>query len=194
MISGAEVANALTGAWRLANRDRGGMRYFDASLGGFWRSFYAAALCAPGYALIVWERLADRLAPDGALHAVLVEGIVYVIGWVAFPLAAYYLVEALDRGRQYLGYIVAYNWANVLQVALYVVAVLVISTGLTPQPLEGALALGITLAVLLYQFYIARIALDLPALPASAMVALDFVLSLLLYALVEMLVAADLAA
>ena len=43
MITAREVSYGLFGAWRLAHLDRRGMEYFDTSIDGFWRSFWAAA-------------------------------------------------------------------------------------------------------------------------------------------------------
>ena len=51
--STTEIAYAFYGAWRLAHLDASGLKYFDTSLDGFWKSFFAAVLVAPAYALIV---------------------------------------------------------------------------------------------------------------------------------------------
>ena len=48
-----EIAYALYGAWRLARLDSGGMGYFDRSIAGFWKSFFAALLVAPGHILLL---------------------------------------------------------------------------------------------------------------------------------------------
>ena len=46
-----EVLGALYGAYRLARIDPAGMTYFNLSFEGFWRSFFAAVLVAPAYAV-----------------------------------------------------------------------------------------------------------------------------------------------
>ena len=51
-----ETLRALYGAYRLARLDAGGMAYFDSSIGGFWRSFFAAVLVVPFYALLLVMR------------------------------------------------------------------------------------------------------------------------------------------
>ena len=53
----AEIERSLTGAWRLFLGKPDAMRFFDASVEGFWRSFGAIVLVAPLYALTA---LADR--------------------------------------------------------------------------------------------------------------------------------------
>ncbi len=193
MIDTREIVSSLFGAWRLVHRDSGGLRYFDVSLAGFWRSFFAAVVAFPGYAILVLVRIGDRLTAEGALHALTLEAFAYAIGWTAFPLAAYYAVRLFNRERRYLGYIIAYNWAAVLQVALYVPTVLLVSFGVFPKPLDTVIALAVTIAVMVYQYYIARVALEVVPAQAVGFVVLDLVISLVLHAVVEALQAPDLA-
>ena len=60
MPSLAEVARAIYGAWRLMLFDADGMTFFDLSTGGFWRSFFAAVVVAPLYAVLVVIDLGAR--------------------------------------------------------------------------------------------------------------------------------------
>ena len=39
-----EVARSIFAAWRIARFDAGAMNYFNLTLEGFWRSFFAAGL------------------------------------------------------------------------------------------------------------------------------------------------------
>ena len=41
------VIRSIYGAWRLALLDPSGLNWFDVSIEGFWRSFFAAAIVAP---------------------------------------------------------------------------------------------------------------------------------------------------
>jgi hypothetical protein len=52
-----EVLRSIYGAYRLAWLDRSGMSQLNLSVEGFWRSFFAAILVAPGYALLVAQDL-----------------------------------------------------------------------------------------------------------------------------------------
>src|SRR5262245_7482637 len=47
MLTLAEIGPAIFGTWRLAHFDPDGLRYFDRSIRGFWRSFRVAVLVAP---------------------------------------------------------------------------------------------------------------------------------------------------
>ncbi|MCZ6467897.1 MAG: hypothetical protein O6829_11555, partial [Alphaproteobacteria bacterium] len=119
MLSAREAATSLYGAYRLARFDARGMTYFETSLAGFWRSFYAAVIVAPVFAVLLAMRYAAGGEATDEVRFASVEAIAYVIAWVAFPLVMVSLARLLDREERYLGYIVAYNWASVLQNGLY---------------------------------------------------------------------------
>src|SRR5690606_8518675 len=85
MISSAEIAVSMRGAVRLALRDPAGLAFFDTSIAGFWRSFMAAVLALPAYALLLAARDESAGPPLDDPGVLLVEGIAYVIGWFAFP-------------------------------------------------------------------------------------------------------------
>jgi len=51
-VPASEVARSLYAVWRLLNWDSGAIRYFDGTRGAAIRSFWAAAIGAPLYAVI----------------------------------------------------------------------------------------------------------------------------------------------
>jgi hypothetical protein len=179
-----EVSLGLFGAWRLAHLDPRGMEYFDRSIDGFWRSFWAAAVMAPAYILIVALRLIERPTTSGSLRIALVEIIGYAIGWTAFPLAAWYMLRALDKQDRYFGYIVAYNWANVLQICVYLPVTALSAAGGLPDAVMSVLALGATAAVVFYQYFIARTALQVDMPIAAGIVFIDLMIGILLHGLI----------
>jgi hypothetical protein len=179
-----EISLGLFGAWRLAHLDPRGMDYFDRSVEGFWRSFWAAAVMAPAYALIVALRLIERPTTSGPLRIALIEIIGYVIGWTAFPLAAWYLLQALGKQDRYFGYIVAYNWANVLQICIYLPVTALNAAGGMPDAVMSVLALAATAAVVFYQYFIARTALQVDMPIAAGIVFMDLMLGILLHGLI----------
>ena len=170
----------LTGAWRLARLDPGGLRYFDATLEGFWQSFQAAVIAAPIYVLLILLRVDEHPLSDDPLRALLIEAIGYVISWTAFPLVVWYVTRALNVSQRYFTYMVAYNWAVVLQVVAYLPVAVLAALGVMPSGTVTILALVVTAAVLYYQFFIARTALQVDVLPAIGLVALSFMLDLVL--------------
>jgi len=178
MVTLAELGPALYGAWRLAHFDAGGMRYFDRSVHGFWRSFWAPVLQAPGVALLTAVHFADMHVGGGWLGAVLAEAISYVIGVVAFPLAAFYLTRFIDREPEYLGFIVAYNWMGLLQLGVVLPAVLIEASGILPSDGGSLLVWTAQIAVLVYEWFVVRTALRLPGFGAAGIVVIDLLLSL----------------
>ena len=89
MLNTRELAASVYGAYRLARLDPNGLRFFDASPAGARRSFYAAAIVAPFYALMLAVG-APEPASD-TLRFSLVEGIAYVLSWVAYPVIVEWL-------------------------------------------------------------------------------------------------------
>ncbi len=98
----------------------------------------------------------------------------------AFPLAAWYLANALGKSPRYTTYIVAYNWANVLQIAAFVPVAALAASELAPDTFIVLAALLLTGLVIYYQFFIVRTALEIEPLPALGFVAIDLVLGLLI--------------
>lgn len=180
MISTREATVALYGAWRLARFDETGLRYFDNTVEAFWRSFQAALVVLPAYAILIMLRMAENPPTAGAPTVIIVQAIAYVAGWFAFPFVMYYVTGWADRRPFFCRYIVAYNWATVLQITLFLVLAVVAATGILPEAMVPLLILVATLAILVYQGFIARVALDVPVWGAAGIVLLDIVVSLLL--------------
>ncbi len=174
--SAVEIAYGLYGAWRLARLDPAGMNFLDRSLEGFWKSFFAAVLAAPAHVLILLLQLADLRISAGPLRVVVVESLIYVISWLAFPFVMFYLTQTLGRAKEYQGFVVAYNWAQLIQLLLVLPAVLVIAGNWLPGAIANLLYIGVLAAVLGYEWFIARTALALSGVGAAGVVALAFVL------------------
>ena len=79
-----EIVSSLEGAWGLARRDPAALQRFNLSVDGFWNSFYAAVICAPGYLLLVAQQYVQRGSEAGAGTIIIVETLAYAIGWLVF--------------------------------------------------------------------------------------------------------------
>lgn len=184
MPSREEIERALWGAWLLLRRDPAAFAQFDLSVEGFWRSFFAAVLAAPAYAVLVVDQhmLRGTDAGVGALAAS--EVLAYGLGWVHFPLVALFLTRWFDLTDRYVPLIVASNWAAVLQVAFFL-GVLAFSK-LMPPALAAVLLTAATLAVLTYQWLVIRISLEsTPGLALGFLVA-DMVASWIINLLIDL--------
>jgi hypothetical protein len=181
MLTLREVSYGLYGAWRLARLDGNAMKWFDRSVGGVLRSFWAAAICYPGFVLLLAMRAdPEQIEGHGLVRIILVESIGYVIIWTAYPLMALPFCRWLANEERAFGFVIAYNWAQVLQMA-----VLLPIAGLSALNIASAEA-GVYaevltyLALLVYEWFIARIALGAGGLPATALVLLDVLLGAML--------------
>jgi hypothetical protein len=178
MPTRAEVMRALDGAYRLARMDPSGMTLFDLSVDGFWRSFFAAVVALPGYAILITHELAVAPESDGLFGRILVRAVTYLVAWAAFPIAALILCRVLDVAGYYVPLIIAMNWAAVLQTYAFVAGLLaaLILPGLLATPLNLAI-LG---AVIFYQWFVIRTALQVSGPQALVFLLVDLVLSVLI--------------
>src|SRR5438874_4851622 len=130
---------------------------------------------------------AAHWAASGAPRIVIVETIGYVISWVAFPLLMLPLSRWLGREDRFLPFMVAYNWSQLPQTALFVILAAESAAGLLPHTLAQFADLAAAVAVLLYEWYIARVALAVSASQAVPVVLLDLVLGSVLSRITEAL-------
>ncbi len=179
MISTREIVYSVYGAWRLARLDRGGMRHFDISLEGYWRSFFAALIVAPAHIALVLIEGGPGAEESEWLGFWLVKAIAYAAGWTAWPLVMFYIAKAIDREPAYLGYIVAYNWAQIVAAGLFFLVAIVATTMLPAGAVEATFFLT-TMLLLAYQWFIARAALDIGGGLAAGLVILDLVVSVMI--------------
>lgn len=176
MIDRQAFAKAMTGSVMLMTGNSAGLAQFDLSVDGFWRSFQAAIVTAPAYALLLvaqphrggevglggWQ-----LATSGALT--------FVFGWLLFPLIALVLCRYYDLSQRYVTLIVAVNWTAVPQIMVFLLAVL-LSLAL-PAPIATLLLLMTTVAVMYIQWFVIRTALATNALTAIGFLVLDIILN-----------------
>lgn len=182
--SRVEIARSLTGAWRLLLLDPGAMGQFDVSIGGFRRSFFAAILVAPLYVVRGYlDPAAIEVEAAGVGHAV-AQVIAYVLAWAAFPVAMIFIARFLDLRGAYVGFIVALNWARVLQAVLLLAVSGAAAVAGAPSDFLTVTAFG---AVLAYQWVVTRTALATTGLTAAALVIIDALLESLTVALVDVL-------
>jgi hypothetical protein len=184
MITAGDIFAGVFGAWRLARRDPAGLIWFDASPRGFVNSFWGPALILPGF--LVLQTLDGTFETD-LLRPLAVELLAFIIGCVAFPLAMNHISEGLERSHLYFRYIVAYNWSQVIQMAVILPVGLLMH--LAPGHGVAMLNLAMTIVVLVYQAYVAHQALDVKPSAAGLLVLLDLSLGALIQMIATRLLA-----
>jgi hypothetical protein len=180
MTLGEEASRSLQGAWGLLRRHPAAPTAFNATLDGFWRSFFAAVLLLP-LNLAYLAMIGPDEGTDQAASATRwsVNFLVYVIGWTAWPLVALYITRAMDCGDRFLGYMVAFNWSQLLTDPL-LIGLDVLGRAALPQELSLFINLAAVGAVLFYQYLIARQMLAIAVGRAIVVVIAAFVLTLVL--------------
>jgi hypothetical protein len=181
MPSYRDIVYGIYGAWRLARLDSGAMSYFECTPAGFWKSFFAAVIVAPGFAIIIAYEFAQVEIEAGALRILMVETLSYVLGWVVFPVLVHQICEAIGKREAYIGYIVAFNWSKVIQIAVFLPAIGLIALGALPGDSGSLLRLIVSIMILFYEWFVTRTALAVTAAGAVGFVVLDFVIDLIIH-------------
>jgi len=173
----SEIERGLFGAWRIARTDPQALRWFDLSADGFYRSFTAMLLVLPVWLVLV---ALDRAPPDAEFVPPLalelaVQTVAFVFGWAGFAALMLPVAMLLRLQERYVAYIVASNWAQVLQLAALLPAVLLAASGVLPEPAGAGLLAAVTLLLLVYAGQIARAGLGCRIVEAVGIVALQVV-------------------
>jgi hypothetical protein len=180
MTLGEEASRSLSAAWGLLRRDPAAPQAFNATLDGVWRSLFAAVLLLPlhlAYLAIIGTGAEGAEAP-GAMRWI-VNFLIYVIGWAAWPLIAFYMTRLMDCGGKLLGYVAAYNWSQLLT-GPFLVGLDVLGRVALPQGFSAFLVFAGVAAVLFYEYLIARQMLGVAANKAIVLVLTSFLLGLML--------------
>jgi hypothetical protein len=180
-----ETLKSMYGAYRLALGDKNGLSYFNMTYVGFWRSFTAAMLIFPPFALLLTIRYIFNDNDINLLRFSSIHSIGYIIGWAAFPLLVFYLNEIFNNSERFLNYIIAYNWASVLQNFIYLPFIILIEVNLLHGNITTLIGLFLLGLMLLYNWYITKTALEISNSFACALVCIDFILSIFLNSVIQ---------
>lgn len=171
-----EIVRSVQAAWLLARGDTAAMARFDLSVEGFWKSFAAMLVVAPAYVLVLLDQFRFTGWPEDGWGTARAELVAFVVGWLAFPLAAIPLTRLLGLSGRYVPLIVANNWSAVIQVALYTAVVALGS--ILPGELRMTALFTATIMVLAYQWLVIRTALATTGLTAFGLMVIDVLLNI----------------
>ncbi len=179
-----EIARALFGAFLLVRRDPRGMGFFNITLEGFWRSFFAAVLVAPMFAIIMALHRPEQAAEATVAWQILAQTIRYAIDWAAYPVIVAVIARLMNLSHLYVGYIVAYNWAKVLINAAFLVLAVMAAPDIVPEGLMNFLRFVTLIAVIYYLWFVTCTALQLAWYVGAGLVAIEFIASFLVGSMV----------
>lgn len=118
--------------------------------------------------------------PVGFLAAVLVESLAFVVAWVALLLGTLPLVNAAGAAARWPRFVAAWNWANVPQYVVLLVAMIVPPALGLPAWVGNGLALAAFGWALWLEWWVAKVALGGGPLVAAAIVATDVLIGIVI--------------
>jgi hypothetical protein len=176
MMTVKEVRAAIYGVVELARGDIIGLTYFDGSITGFWRSFWAAAIVAPAWILLL--ALDEQPMSADGLRIVVVQIIDYALLWTAFPLVLYEILSRRGKTERFCLYISIHNWASVIETpAMLFAAAFAVAV---PSGFAQLVPLIAMVGIFAYECFLARAGLAVGFGIAIAVAGLDFILSMII--------------
>jgi hypothetical protein len=183
IVTADEVNRSLKGALDLLNSRVEGLKAFDMSERGFWRSFAAIWLTLPAYVVsLAFERLRlgliqpDRTLLD-SLWIDLVVALGHVAGFVALPVAMVWIARSVRLTDRYVPFVIVTNWINVLGLLVLSVPAMLLLLGWATPSLASLFGLAFSIIILRLQWFATKATLGLPGLAAFAVVLLGLVLN-----------------
>jgi hypothetical protein len=182
----ASVRVPVGGVLRLLRGDRSGL----AAIGAHTRAGWIASFLVPGMLALpayLYLSLPDLDASDAPARMLLLEALAYVVGLALFPVAVHPLCEHWGKTRAWYDYVPTYNWAGLLQMAIYLpAAMLSQSDAIDGVPLFLVGIAAVTAAVAI-QFRVAMVVLGIDRFRALSLVALELALGAVLRQIVDRL-------
>jgi hypothetical protein len=186
----ADTSAAITGAIELFLGRPGGLKRFDMSFEGFWRSFAALFFVLPLFAVMVaaeWPAQSQQVAPPTVASFIAARLIDLVLDFGAIPVLLALLAKRLGISRSYVGYVVVRNWSTLVMIAPQAAISLLFGLGFVSMEISALLSLIVAGVMLFYQYRVTRWTLGWNGSQAAGLVAADLGLSLVLLFLVDSL-------
>jgi hypothetical protein len=184
IVTAEEVNRSLRGTLDLLNRRVEGLRAFDMSERGFWRSFAALWLTAPAYVVtLAFERLRlgmlepDRPLLDSTGLDVLVA-LGHVASFVALPIAMIWITRALRLTDRYVPFVIVTNWITVMGLLVLSVPAILLLAGWAPPELATLFTLAFAIIILRLQWFATKVTLGVSGALALGIVATGIGLNL----------------
>jgi hypothetical protein len=179
------IASGMHAAFLLARGRPEGLHYADSDLAGATRSFWAIAVALPAFICL---RLLSGNGGVVPAHDFALDLLSYVIGWIGFALLSRPVVEAMGAAPHWPRFIVVWNWCNVVQYLLLVVASVPGLLG-APGLVQQAVSLVAIGWALWLEWFAIKLALEVSTPAALGLVGLDLSIGLALTALGQGLLA-----
>jgi hypothetical protein len=175
IVTADEVNRSFKGTLDLLNSRSEGLKSFDMSERGFWRSFTAIWLTLPAYVIsLAIERMRLGAVPNGSLldnlwvDAVVAMG--HVGGYVALPLAMIFIARTFRLTGRYVPFVIVTNWISVIGLLVLSLPTMLLLLGWATPPLASLFSLAFAVIIIRIQWFATKETLGLSSLPALAIV------------------------
>jgi hypothetical protein len=183
IVTADEVNRSFRGTLDLLNSRAEGLKAFDMSERGFWRSFAALWLTLPAYVVsLAFERLRlGLLQPDRSLldnfWVDLVVAFGHVAGFLALPVAMIWIARWFRLEKAYVPFVIVTNWISVIGMLVLSVPAMLMLLGWAPPGLASLFSLAFAVIIVRVQWFATKSTLSLANLPALGVVVLGIVLN-----------------
>lgn len=178
-MSSSDISGGLHAASLFAIGRADALNFLPADNPGAVRSFWSVAVCFPLFLCLRLMAWSQSGGPDFPAHALVLDSFSFVIGWVGYLLLSSPIARALGAQERWPRYVAGWNWANVAQYTLLLLASLPGLAGVPPW-LDQAIQLAAFGWALWLEWFVARVALQVGPAAAAGLVALDLGLGLVL--------------
>jgi hypothetical protein len=175
IVTADEVNRSFRGTLELLNSRSEGLKSFDMSERGFWRSFAAIWLTLPAYIIsLAIERMRLGARPDGALldnlwvDAVVALG--HVGGYIALPLTMIFIARSFRLTSRYVPFVIVMNWISVIGLLVMAIPAMLLLLGWATPSLASLFSLAFAVVLVRIQWFATKETLGLSSLPALAIV------------------------
>ncbi len=167
------IGTGLQAAWLLARGHAEGASLLAAEPASenlaLRNSFWAAALAVPA---LLCLNLVDTPTADHSAHALARALLSAAVGWAGFAVISHRFASQIGRAAQWPGFMVAWNWCNLLQYMMGVAAVLPDLLGLPAVVGETTWVVSLGWAIWL-EWFATRVTLAIPGPLAAMLVLID---------------------
>jgi hypothetical protein len=182
IVTADEVNRSFKGAIHLLNSRSEGLKSFDMSERGFWRSFAAIWLTLPAYIIsLAIARMRLGAVPDGALldnlwvDAVVALG--HVGGYIALPLAMVFVARSFRLSSRYVPFVIVTNWISVIGLLVLSVPAMLLLLGWATPSLASLFSLAFAVILVRIQWFATKETLGLSSISALGIVLFGILLN-----------------
>lgn len=183
IVTADEVNRSFRGTLDLLHSRAEGLKSFDMSERGFWRSFTAIWLTLPAYIVsLAFERLRlGMLEPDRSLldnfWVDLVVALGHVASFVALPVAMIWVARQFNLTKTYVPFVIVTNWISAMGLLVLSVPAMLLLLGWATPSLSAIFSFAFAVIIVRMQWFATKATLGVSTLPAFGIVVLGILLN-----------------